>query len=503
MGGNYYDVVVLGMDPGPLCAGALLSRRGFRVLVIGHHNARESYHCHGYRFVKRPFLLPGASSPVISKIIQELSVGQLFSHTELPCDVKFQVVQPSSRISVFEDAKQTAAELVREFPEYAYKITDIMTEVGRYSGDFEKFIQNDLVIPPETFFERRDFSRSAVQNPFMGMPTIDVFEKLGVRGKFRDFLEILPRFFGGGLAHLSPLVTARIIGAWLFDTRCLKDGLDGLRHLLCERIIEQGGDIQESYCADGIEVKRGKVTGVRMSGRKETTATQMVLTDLRPSSLSSLVEPQAWTSRFKALVEDDPDPLFGYALNLGVKKEVLPAGMADTVFLAMSAELGADLLRIQVVPQDDPDRAGLNISCAVPNSNEDILSGRLRDKILDRMRWLIPYLDNYLEVIHSPFDGFGPVDLTGEADPAAPSVPHPEQIENWLIRVVQSPGEVGIENVPHRTGIKGLLLSGSQVVSGLGVETDFIAAWGVAKIAGKMDPSRQRIARSMRSKVEV
>ena len=62
---------------------------------------------------------------------------------------------------------------------------------------------------------------------------------------------------------------------------------------------------------------------------------------------------------------------------------------------------------------------------------------------------------------------------------------------------------MGIENCPHRTGIKGLILSGGQVVSGLSTEGEFIAAWGAARIVGKLDPRRERLVRSMRGKVEM
>ncbi len=82
-------------------------------------------------------------------------------------------------------------------------------------------------------------------------------------------------------------------------------------------------------------------------------------------------------------------------------------------------------------------------------------------------------------------------------------MPLPEEVPRWLLRRPPSNGALGIENLPYRTGVKGLFLAGSQVVSGLGTEGELVAAWGAARIAGKMDPGRERIVRSMRSKVEV
>lgn len=490
------------MEPGPLCAGALLAKRGFRVLVVGQNSARDEYPCFGYKFVKRPFLLSAASSPAITKVIQELSLGQLFSHGVESSDIRYQIVQPKARVTIFDQVKHTCSELAREYPDYQGVLSSVLTEIGKYSSDFDKLLQNDLVIPPENFFERRDYSRAIVQNPFYSQPHFDLFEKLNISGMFRDCLSAPLRFTTANAKNISPLVAARCMGAWLFDAKYLRGGLDGLRHLLCERILEQGGDIQESWVASGIEVRRGKVQAVRMSGRKEPTATHMVLTDMSPSPLASMVDPQTWTSRFKALVEDDSAPVLGYAVNLGVKKEVVPQGMARTVFVSSRGPL-TNLLRVEQVPQDNEQKAVLNVSCVVPSGTDVISNGALRDEILDQMRWLVPFLDTHLEVIHSPYDGFGPIDLTGHASSDAPPVPRLEQIGKWQLHVPPNPTGLGIENLPHRTGVKGLLMAGAQVVSGLGIETDFIAGWGAAKIAGKMDPSRQRIVRTMRSRVEM
>ncbi|MCK9461932.1 MAG: phytoene dehydrogenase, partial [Proteobacteria bacterium] len=71
MTGSYYDVVVMGMELGPLAAGALLARRGFRVLVLGGGAPFDRYSCYGYRFSRRPFLLTAAHSQAIRRVFEE------------------------------------------------------------------------------------------------------------------------------------------------------------------------------------------------------------------------------------------------------------------------------------------------------------------------------------------------------------------------------------------------------------------------------------------------
>ena len=114
MTSNYYDVVVLGMELGPLTAGALLARRGFRVLVLGQGGASDEYSCLGFDFTHRPFLLTSAHSPVFRRVFDELSLGQLFAQVaEIPSPC-FQVILPDARIDVHEDHEKTEREIIRE-----------------------------------------------------------------------------------------------------------------------------------------------------------------------------------------------------------------------------------------------------------------------------------------------------------------------------------------------------------------------------------------------------
>lgn len=503
MTSNYYHAVVLGMELGPLTAGALLARRGYRVLVVGQRVPFDRYRCYGFDFTRRPFLLTAAESPVVRRVVDELTLGQLFQQAVTVPSPCYQVVLENARIDVYDDAGATEAEIRRERGGSVSRVREILISIGRLSSEVDKLLANDLVIPPESFFERREFARAEVQYPFRTARDPDLLSQIEGAEQVRDLLEAPLRFETAGGAPESPLVQCRQLGGWLFGCRRLAGGRDGLRKLLGDRIVGQGGDLQAACSVNEIVLHRGRVIGVRMSGGEEITGCQSVLTDLSPRELAPLVAPTTWSKRFRALVEDAPEPFLGYGVNLGVDPEVVPAGMAGTVFVSFGSGLGDRLLRVERIPQTDPTKAALNVSCVVPRGEEGgIRSGALRDAILDRMRWLMPFLDNHLRVVHSPYDGFGPLDLTGSAEGEAPPIPHPEEVPLWLVRPPVPGGALGVENMPHRTGIKGLILAGSQVVSGLGTEGELLAAWGAARVAGKVDPGRERLVRSMRNKVE-
>ncbi len=209
---KYYDVVVLGMEVGPLTAGALLAKRGFRVLVVGQNAPSDKYDCLGFKFIRRPFMMPSAESPAIRRVISELGAGQILSHMIRTISPVYQVILPRARVNVESDHELTIAELSREFPDDAGDAEQIFSNIGRLSGEIDKLFANDMVVPPETFFEKREFARAEVQNPFKFSNDADFLNKPCQNDSFREFFDAVVRFETGcpsvsaSCSPLSPLI---------------------------------------------------------------------------------------------------------------------------------------------------------------------------------------------------------------------------------------------------------------------------------------------------------
>ena len=78
MPSRYYDAIVLGRSLGALTAAALLSRRDFRVLVLGQGQGPQTYRFEGRVLYRRAFTFLGASSPAFRRVLQELAYSPQF-----------------------------------------------------------------------------------------------------------------------------------------------------------------------------------------------------------------------------------------------------------------------------------------------------------------------------------------------------------------------------------------------------------------------------------------
>ena len=64
-------------------------------------------------------------------------------------------------------------------------------------------------------------------------------------------------------------------------------------------------------------------------------------------------------------------------------------------------------------------------------------------------------------------------------------------------------GPLGVTGLPHRTGLKNLLLACRQVTPGLGMEGEFITAWGAARIITKSDRRKRKFRRDRWTKIDL
>jgi glycine/D-amino acid oxidase-like deaminating enzyme len=511
VGPNYFEVVVLGTGTGALVSGALLARRGFRVLVLGHDDLPGDYSHRGYRMQRSPFSIAGAEAGPLRRILQELALTQHFRRRTTTEDPLFQVVLPKHRIDFWADPDARAAELQREFPELTRPMDAFYQALAQHDADLERIFERDLVFPPEAFFERREVARVLVQSPF-GKKGVDgdLFGEMPEGHPFRAVVLAQARAVAGQDPDaMSPLELTRLHALWSRGVRSIEGDREGWRRLLFEKIQMHSGEVRERDRVDEILVKRGRVVGVRIAGHDEPTGCQFVVVGGDAHAALARVPEDAWPRRTASLRTRVRPRALRWVLNVVLATEGIPEGMARDVFLVCdpNAPLAEEnLLRVQALGEETAGVRTLTVECLVPFARvvaEASYVPSLREKALASLRQLVPFLDRHVRVIDSPCDGL-PIDDREKGETVEPEEPWtrtPNRME--ALYETSADSVLGVTGLPIRLGIKGLLLAGPQSVPGLGFEGLLLAAWSAARLVTKSDRKKERMRKEMWSKIEI
>lgn len=507
---NYYDVIVIGTQLGPLLAAALLARRGFRVLVLAHDDLPWTYTWEGHRLQQEPFMLTGTDSPAIKRVLSELSLTQIFRRRTVEHDPFFQVVLPRHRIDFTGKPELMHHELDREFPHTVRSIEAFYGVIERCNSELDKLIGSNLILPPETFFERRDLARASIHNPFApGKTPGQLFGDLPPEHPFRVAFRGQVRWASDlDNSESSPLQLVRLHASWAQGTMAIDGGLEGLKELILDRISTHSGDVRQDLTAERIATRRGRVAGVRMAGQEEITGCNFVLMGADAHHLSQLVDTEELGKKFIPRLQQVSPSFMRYTLNLVVDSYVIPEGMArNLIYISdTSAPLEEEnLLRVEACGAPSHEARTLCIGALLPAERvqSEVYVEEVRERILARMRWLVPFLDRHLIAVDSPHDGRKLQDYRNKREVAVGDrwTRNPSRMPT-ICRVDPS-GPLDVTGLPHRTGLKNLLLACRQVVPGLGMEGEFLTAWGAAHIITKSDRRKRKLARDSWTKVDL
>jgi phytoene dehydrogenase-like protein len=518
---KYYDVVVLGRSLGALAAAALLARRDFRVLVLGQGARASSYRLGATVLRRGAFSMLFAASPTWKRILLELAQSQTFRRRAVALDPMVQVLLPRQRIELPPDMRLFEREIEREFPGVRRVLEDLFGELARVNVAADEVFERDTVWPPGTFWERRRASRDASTLPYVREPEVDLLADLAPSHPYRQLAVALVGFAAQmRLDRLPSFAFARLLGAWTRGLFALPRGQDELSEFLLERIEAHGGTSRLSERAVELLVDRNGVRSILIDGETSPTSVGFVLSDGTGEELASLSHGQGIR---KVAERDWPKvtPAFGrFVLSAVVRSEGLPDRLGRESIVVSETE-GLPLHVVRLRPADEPD--------AVPEAAHQTLLvveallpvhaelATVRERILAALEEAFPFIRRHLLVVDSPHDGrpvwvYGPpcgddvtshgierqdvdrIELSGGSVAAEPMVCH------WD---VAPPGYLALSGEPIRGPIERTFLVGATVLPALGQEGELLAAWGAARIITRTDRHKERIRRSMWSKVEI
>ncbi len=502
-----YDVCVVGSQLGGVLAGALLARRGFRVLHVAHDDPGFHYADQGYVLPFGPAVVPSTRQlPSAESILSELGLATDFGRALQPSTPDLQVLLPKHRVDLSRDAAILRTELRREWPQEAEPLEAAFASLTTLFDFAGFFLRASPPLPPDGFLERREVSKAiklastapgapsepvGAARPFAGFTDHELVQSVTIAHRFLTYLDGEP----------SPLSLVRLLGGAFRGTNRLPGGLGTLREMVRRRIAESRGELRggpgEPALATGFDVDGAKVEAVRLADSANAHVARAFVVATDADRFLQLLPPDVRESRgVEALRRIRPRRQL-LTLNLIVKQTALPPALGENVLALRNASAGDGLdnaVFLQVLParrvgnpRPGEKSAGgelvgdERVVCAsgfIPADVKDrnelrAAASRIREAVADA----IPFFERHLVAESAPL-----VAAPERADLPPVHPLYETDLEETL----------GITGLPVKGPWKNLFFAGREVIPGLGIEGEFYAgvqaAGHIAAMLGAKNP---------------
>jgi phytoene dehydrogenase-like protein len=475
---SFYDVVILGGDLAATVAGAVLAHRGFRVLAAGVP-VEERYSVGPYNLPRAPLAFVGLEGPTLRRVVSELNLVQLLRRRLEPNRPAFQLLLEDQRIDIGDEV---AREIAREMPSASAEFEALSTRMGEISSALEAILSQDLILPPEGFWDRRDASRVGARLPD---DATDLAAPLGPDHPLRALVR-LPAAFTSDLSEPGAIAQARLGDLHRRGTFRIDGGRQGLRALLLERLKTHSGEVRPDLIPTAIEVKRGRAEAIHFEGKSESVGCGHVLCGLGADAVTAMITGDKPPKRLHEAAQIQPGA-WRYLLHLVAPLDALPDALGRFAF-SLTGPADAPLTNGNALALHLADGYGqhavLSVEALATDPSREALV-KLRARVRQRLDALFPFVDKHLLLVHSPHDGLPPERADGHAAPPPES---PEPLWN-----LGGDRTLGVGGLPHGTGLKNVLLASRQVLPGIGLEGELAAGWGAARLILQKERKRDLV----------
>lgn len=505
---RHYDVVVLGASVGALTCAALLAKRSWRVLVLGHDYRPPVYRFDGLPLARRPFTMLAASSPVWTRVVVELAQSQRFQRRLMPLDPMFQVLLPGARFELPPDLEWFKRELEREFYDAARNIDEAYTELSRTNAAADAAFERDVVWPPGGFWERRETARIVSALPQL---TTDAhpFSVLPEGHAYRSVVDASVAFATDSGDALPPFAAARLHGSWTRGVYALPGGETELIDFLVERIRAHGGDVRLTDRASELLVRSGKVHAIMIDGEDMPNGVQFVIGDVPVRQLMDLAPKFSVSKRTQQGMPQVYSKNERFVVSLLVRNEGVPAALGREAFITSPEDPTLPPVHVQRWDGAQIESELHTLLVCETFVDERLPASMARSSVLAAVEAYLPFIERHYVFVDSPHDGEPLWDYRSGARVAVPrarlraeggSLEAEPMDSRWTV----DPATLhGLAGEPLRTPLGNGFVIGSTVMPALGQEGRLLAAWSVARIITRTDRRKEKMRREMWSKVEL
>jgi|DewCreStandDraft_4_1066084.scaffolds.fasta_scaffold00847_35 hypothetical protein len=471
-GSNYFDAVIIGLDPAGLLAAGRLARQGSRVLVVGQGGSRDFY-----RLEEREvpasvgWLPPRGHSPWLDELLVELNLEDAVRPLGEPARPALQLITPRERLDLDSQDPQRETELRRAFGADAERLSGALQRIQALHRDFCAQLGEIDELPPAGLWSRF-WLRRRQQARAVELPPADEFPfALRMLMWGNDFLSRLPA------AGRSPGLEAHLAAAQLGGLRLV----ERIRMHLITALEKLGVDCREKAAVERMRFDGRRIAEIQLLSDRGRYPVGTALFNLPIGPCAKLLPLERRHRRFSSLAETVRPSQSIFGIDLILPRKALPLGLGALALVqAPEAPQGREgLLRVQLADFDEKSqRVRVNLSRLVPTlerarGNEYL--GTVQKEMLSAAAWIIPFLADHPQVRSSPYW----TSLAPAEDPASP----------WEIdSVIDTEHEIfpGGSVLPVRTVYPNVFFTGPEVLPGMGIGGAALAARQAARCVGEI-----------------
>lgn len=484
-----YDVAIVGGQMAGALAGALLQKRGYRVLLVEHDGMGPGYEHNGFLLPYSPFVAPSLRGlPAAEEALTELAVTTHVLRIVKPHVPELQLVFPNKRLDLHRDDSKRLGELQREFGAEGHLVLDALKALAAYRENSDGFFRKPPPLPTDGFFEAMSLKSALKRHPHIEAPLPQSSHPV-----FQLICQMLP-FVSNLDSAGQPLALGRPLSQVLSQSTRYPGGREGLRDLFVKRLSELGGQVlsresaAEGFIAEQILFDGDKVSGVKILNSDAEYGASALIFATDSGALRRLIEDKKRNRKLVEQLDLSSHKRYLFTVNWVLRPELLPRGMGE--LLLVETEDGSAPLLIQVQPahrvgkpEEDTLRvvcAGTFVSAATRELGEPFLQ-QTAEAIAQKLDGLLPFAKEKLVLSSSPY-----LDASGVR--GSRLSPHP-------LFSVQTEAPLGVEGLTQKTAIKNLILANREVLPGLGLEGEFLAALQAAEAVQDMLKKRVPLRR--------
>ncbi|MDH7500215.1 MAG: hypothetical protein QHH30_07495 [candidate division NC10 bacterium] len=397
-----YDAILYGLSIESLTVGALLAKRGKRILILTSEEDREAlpfFSQEGFVFEACPSLWLGADGERSHPALEELAI----SIDLRPLHPGLQVALPHHRFSLYPEKDLLGREVRREFPEGQEAIALFLERMRGVYQRMGGFLHRELASPPRGFWARWEQGRGIpLSLPAFfkqGKPSLlRHLKALGKDGETSSLIDTLVRGFGRVRSKDCSLLFASTLFTWLQQPIYLPEGgAKGVHDALLAAYERNGGAIRS--VSRGLHLMRqGRRVGGLATEEGEEFVAHSILGGLGLWRIcwASMMpkEAERWEGRL---------PMNrNLVLFLGVDEKVLPQEMGENLLLISdspsSSSEGNPLWLLQS-PAGDETRAPRGkraLSAILPLAPQDRRSDEevegMASELMEKLEEFLPFL---------------------------------------------------------------------------------------------------------------